>query len=58
MLRIDGHYPTDVDYPSSVVLALIYMADMKDPHALTFIRFFDTPKAAEVIARSLVLEDG
>ena len=51
VLRIDGHYPTDVDYPSSVVLALIYMADMKDPHALTFIRFFDTPKAAEVTAK-------
>jgi phosphate transport system substrate-binding protein len=49
VLRIDGHYPTDAEYPSSVVLALIYMRDLRDPEALAFVKFVDTPKAREVI---------
>ncbi|SDR56946.1 phosphate ABC transporter substrate-binding protein, PhoT family [Rhizobiales bacterium GAS113] len=50
VLRIDDHYPTDAEYPSSVVLALIYMNDIKNAEALAFIKFFDGPKAREVIA--------
>jgi phosphate transport system substrate-binding protein len=51
VLRVNGHYPTDVDYPSSVVLALIYLNTLQDPDALAFLRFADTPEAAEVITR-------
>jgi len=46
---VDGHYPTDSDYPSSVVLALIYLSTLQDPDALAFLRFADTQKAADVI---------
>jgi len=49
VLRVDGHYPTDADYPSSVVLALIYLKTLQDPDALAFLRFADTQKAADVI---------
>ena len=49
VLRVDGHYPTDADYPSSVVLALTYLSTLQDPDALAFLRFADTQKAADVI---------
>lgn len=49
VLRVDGHYPTDADYPSGVVLALIYLNTLQDPDALAFLRFADTQKAADVI---------
>jgi phosphate transport system substrate-binding protein len=51
VLRVNGHYPTDVDYPSSNVLALIYLKTLQDADALAFIRFADSPEAAEVITR-------
>jgi phosphate transport system substrate-binding protein len=50
VLRIDGRYPTDAEYPSNVVLALIYMKNMQDADALAFLKFVDTPKVKEVIA--------
>jgi phosphate transport system substrate-binding protein len=49
VLRIDGRYPTDPEYPSSVVLALIYMSNLQNADALAFIKFVDTPKAREVV---------
>jgi len=49
VLRVDGHYPTDADYPSSVVLALIYLNTLQDPDASAFLRFADTQQAADVI---------
>jgi len=51
VLRVDGHYPTDADYPSSVVLALIHLNILQDPDALAFLRFVDTPQAADIITR-------
>ena len=50
VLRIDGRYPTDPDYPSNVVLALIYMKSMQDPDAFAFIKFVESPKAHDAIA--------
>ena len=51
VLRVNGHYPTDADYPSSVVLALIHLNTLQDPDALAFLRFADTPEAKDVITR-------
>jgi phosphate transport system substrate-binding protein len=50
VLRIDGRYPTDPDYPSSVVLALIYMKGLQNPDAFDFIKFVESPKARDAIA--------
>jgi phosphate transport system substrate-binding protein len=49
VLRVDGHYPTDADYPLSVVLALIHLNTLQDRDALAFLRFADTPQAADII---------
>ena len=49
VLRIDGHYPTDFDYPSSVVLALIHMKSITDADALAFVKFVDSDKAQTII---------
>jgi len=50
VLRVDGRNPTDADYPSSVVLALIYLSGVSDPAALAFLRFVDSPAAQAIIA--------
>jgi phosphate transport system substrate-binding protein len=50
VLRVDGRYPTDAEYPSSVVLALIYLKTTQDPDALAFMQFIATPKARNTIA--------
>jgi phosphate transport system substrate-binding protein len=50
VLRIDGRYPTDPDYPSSVVLALIYMKSLQNADAFDFIKFVESPKARDAIA--------
>jgi phosphate transport system substrate-binding protein len=50
VLHIDGRHPTDSDYPSSVVLALIYMKSLQDPEALAFIKFVETSQAREIIS--------
>jgi len=50
VLKIDGRYPTDPAYPSSVELALIYKEATVTPQARQFISFVSTPKARELIA--------
>ncbi len=50
VLRIDGRYPTDPDYPSSVVLALIYMNNLRNADAFDFIKFVESAKARDAIA--------
>jgi phosphate transport system substrate-binding protein len=50
VLRIDGRYPTDAQYPSSVELALIYMEATVTPQAREFVKFVTTPKARRIIA--------
>ena len=51
VLRIDGHYPTDVEYPSSVVLALIYKDSTVTPAARAFITFLGSEKARDMITQ-------
>ena len=46
VLRIDGRYPTDPDYPSSVVLALIYMKSLQDPDAFDFHQIRGEPESS------------
>jgi phosphate transport system substrate-binding protein len=50
VLRIDGRYPTDPDYPSSVVLALIYMKSLQNSDVFEFIKFVESPKARDAVA--------
>jgi phosphate transport system substrate-binding protein len=49
VLKIDGHYPTDPVYPSSVVLALIYKNTTVTPAARAFIAFLGTEKARTIM---------
>jgi phosphate transport system substrate-binding protein len=49
VLRIDGRHPTDFDYPSSVVLALIHMSNLADPDALAFVKFVESAQAQGII---------
>jgi phosphate transport system substrate-binding protein len=49
VLRVDGRHPTDLDYPSSVVLALIHMNTITDPDALAFLKFAQSPQARDII---------
>ena len=48
VIRVDGRYPTDVEYPSNVVLALIYKKSTITPAARAFITFLGTPKARSI----------
>jgi phosphate transport system substrate-binding protein len=50
VLKIDGRYPSDPQYPSSVELALIYKEATVTPQARNFIEFVTTPKARGIIA--------
>lgn len=50
VLKIDGRYPTDVQYPSSVELALIYTEATVTPQAREFIKFVTTPKARGIVS--------
>jgi phosphate transport system substrate-binding protein len=50
VLKIDGRYPADPQYPSSVELALIYKEATVTPQARKFIEFVATPKARAVIS--------
>ncbi len=50
VLKIDGRYPTDAQYPSSVELALIYMEATVTPEAREFVKFTTTPKARSIVA--------
>jgi phosphate transport system substrate-binding protein len=48
VIRIDGHYPTDIEYPSGVILALIYKNSTTTPAARLFIAFLGTEKARSI----------
>jgi phosphate transport system substrate-binding protein len=50
VLKIDGRYPTDPEYPSSVELALVYMETTATPAVKEFLKFVTTPKARRIIA--------
>lgn len=50
VLKIDGRYPNDPQYPSSVELALIYKEATVTPQARKFIDFVTTPKARGIVA--------
>ena len=50
VLKIDGRYPNDPQYPSSVELALIYKEATVTPQARKFIEFVTTPKARGIVA--------
>jgi phosphate transport system substrate-binding protein len=50
VLRIDGRHPTDLEYPSSVVLALIHLNTISDAGALAFLKFVESPKVHDIIA--------
>jgi hypothetical protein len=49
VLRIDGHYPTDVGYPSRVILALIWREATITPPARAFLSFVTSNRATRVI---------
>lgn len=49
VLRVDGRHPTDLEYPSSVVLALIHLKTITDPDALAFLKFAESSKAHDII---------
>ena len=49
VIKIDGRYPTDFEYPSSVVLALIYKSSTITPAARSFIDFLGTEKARAIL---------
>ena len=51
VLRIDGHYPTDAGYPSSVILALIYKDSTITASARAFIAFLGSEKGRTIIDR-------
>jgi phosphate transport system substrate-binding protein len=50
VLKIDGRYPTDDGYPSSVELALIFTDKTLVPDARDFVDFVKTPKSSEIIS--------
>ena len=49
VIKIDGHYPTDVEYPSDITLALIYKNSTITPAARSFAAFLGTEKARAII---------
>src|SRR5436853_5612379 len=49
VLKIDGHYPTDRDYPSAVTLAFIYKDSTVTPDAKRFIGYVKASKAKTVL---------
>lgn len=49
VLRIDGKFPTDPDYPSAVELALIYKADRLEDDMKSFVDFSLSEAGAKII---------
>jgi len=49
VLAIDGRYPTNPEYPSSVELAVIYKDSTVTPEAVKFLEFLQTPHARKII---------
>ena len=51
VIKIDGRYPTDSEYPSGVVLAVIYKNSTIPPAARSFIAFLGTEKARAIVEK-------
>jgi phosphate transport system substrate-binding protein len=49
VIKIDGKFPTDLDYPSSVEFALIYKKEKLDSEMKSFVDFCLSDKATRVI---------
>jgi phosphate transport system substrate-binding protein len=49
VLKIDGNYPTDPKYPSSIELALIYIEKNMTPESRAFVAFVESRKARDII---------
>ena len=49
VLSVDGKYPTDATYPSSVELALIFIEKNLTPESRAFLAFVESRKAREII---------
>src|SRR5436853_4197684 len=49
VIKIDGHYPTDRDYPSAVTLSFIYKDSTVTPDAKRFIGYVKASKAKTVL---------
>ena len=49
MLYIDGHYPTDKDYPSAVTLTVVHKDSTVTPDAKQFVTYAKTSKARTVL---------
>jgi phosphate transport system substrate-binding protein len=50
ILKVDGHYPTDRDYPSAVTLSFVHKETTVTPDARRFISYVKTAKARSVLA--------
>jgi phosphate transport system substrate-binding protein len=48
VIRVDGRYPTDIEYPSSVILALIYKNSTITRDARAFVAFLGADKARAI----------
>jgi phosphate transport system substrate-binding protein len=49
VLRIDGHYPTDPDYPSAVTLAFVHKETTVTEEARAFIAYAQTNRASTLL---------
>ena len=50
VLKIDGRYPTNLDYPSAVTLSIIYKEATITPEARKFVDYFKTEKAKALLS--------
>jgi phosphate transport system substrate-binding protein len=50
VLRIDGKYPTDLDYPSAVTVSLVHKQTTVTPDAAKFIAYVKTVKAKTLLS--------
>jgi phosphate transport system substrate-binding protein len=50
VLKIDGRYPTNLDYPSAVTLSIIYKEATITPEAKKFVEYFKTDKAKALLS--------
>ena len=49
VLRVDGHYPTDPDYPSAVTVSFVHKDTTVTPEAKAFISYTKTARANSVL---------
>ena len=50
VLRVDGKYPTDLDYPSAVTVSLVHKQATVTPDAAKFIAYVKTAKAKTLLS--------